>query len=159
MTITITPMAPGPGAPAVHGNVYRFRVTDQSGRDLAPAGGSSFTVVLREPPNVVDARMSALAGGTWQDLPTQSGGLSGIVSANVDHLGDFAITGTTAAGLSGIATPLLALAAIVGIGSVLVLAFVARGSRKSNAPVPVGDRRRSAAGGPNERRRRRGSRR
>jgi hypothetical protein len=169
LTVTVNPMAPDPAASTVRGNVYRFRVTDQSGADLPPSSGASITVVLRVPPNVVDPRISTLVGGTWQELPTQSGGLSGIVSANVTHLGDFAITGTIAAGPSGVETPLLALAAVVGIGSIVVLAVIVRRSRTTSAPPPApdrasspasaSDRRPGARGKPNGRRPRRGSRR
>ena len=136
MTVSITPVAPVANTPGLRGNIYRFRVADQAGHDLATAPGSTVTIVLRAPANVVDPQMiTAQPAGGWSAVAGQAAS-GGFVDANVTRLGEFGLSGSLATA-SAASAPLIAVAAIVVLAAIGGLALVVwwRRSRPTSAPV------------------------
>lgn len=98
---SITPVKPpGPVTDGqLSGNVYRFRLTNQAGVDLALHPGTTITLVLRAPNNVANGTIYRWEGTGWARLKTDTGGLIDLYAANVDQLGQFAVV------VSGSVTP------------------------------------------------------
>jgi hypothetical protein len=75
------------------GNAYRIAVTDHAGASVPLAAGSSPTLVLRAPQQTSEVAIVRLVGGSWQQMPTQTGGQPDVYLTNVEALGDYAIRG------------------------------------------------------------------
>jgi len=132
----ITPVDPAsqPTDGSIAGNVYRFTVTDQDGRSLAPkACDGCRTLVMRSPEGVTEGAIARLDGQTWTKLQTFQ--TAGIAQANVDAIADFAFLTGSSGGLSGDLEPLV----FGGVALALFFAIVAGlfWYRRRPAPVPI----------------------
>lgn len=117
LRVTITPVAPevAPTVGSIAGNVYRFVVTDQAGKPLAPKlCDGCRSLVLRAPEGGGDVMIQHVKGGAWADAGSLHTGAIGMYQANPDELGDFAlITRTRDAGFDPILVAVLALAVLL----------------------------------------------
>jgi hypothetical protein len=120
LQVTITPVEPPDEGPqgSIAGNVYRVRVTDPAGNDVALAPCDACrTLVMRSPENVTTGSIQRYANGTWTPTVTLHAGLASMYQTNAEALGDFAVV----AGGAGVDTALI----LLGGGIVLILlAFV-----------------------------------
>jgi hypothetical protein len=93
LAVTLEPVeAPSASVPGqIAGNVYRVRIADQSGVELAMQPGLTATVVLRAPVGFTNGSIYQFAGDAWQPVATESGGLPDIYAANVSTFGLFAV--------------------------------------------------------------------
>lgn len=140
LRVSITPV--DPVAPltngTIAGNVYRFAVTDDAGRPLAPKTCDACrTLVLRAPDGATEGRVQHFADGAWSDVATDHYGIAAMYQSNLEFLGDFAVvTGTSGGGPGGGGLdPLL-------FGGIALAAFFAVVAglfwyRRRPPPVPV----------------------
>jgi hypothetical protein len=153
LQISIAPVEAGPPE-GIAGNVYRFSVTDQDGASIPLTTGSAPTLVLRAPPQTTAVAIVRLVAGSWQELPTQSGGQPDVYLTNVDGLGDFAIRAVVPSAGTGFDPWLLvlvALLAVLAFGLVTMVLAVFR----PRTPTPAGQRVVSRSRAPRRRRGRR----
>ncbi len=141
LKVSIDPVAPPANASGgqVAGNVYRFRVTDQSGADLALVPGQTITLAMRGPAGIAaDAAIARLVDGTWQALQTSPSGLQDLFLADATAFGDFAMLGALPPAPSGF-DPSFLILGLVGAGFIALLGLRYRGT-------PRGDTRASSKG-------------
>jgi len=112
----VDPVAP-PTNGTIAGNVYRFAVTDDAGRPLAPKTCDGCrTLVLRAPDGVTEGRVQHFADGLWTDVVTDHA-VASMYQSNLNALGDFAVV-TSGTGPNGGLDPLL-------FGGIALVAFFA----------------------------------
>lgn len=136
--VTIDPVAPPANASGgtVAGNVYRIRVTDQSGAALPLLPGQTITLAMRGPGGIsADAVIARLVDGTWKSLATSPSGLQDLFLANATAFGDFAVLGKVAATPSGF-DPQLLIVALVGAGFIALLGLRYGGTRGPRSGSP-----------------------
>jgi hypothetical protein len=127
--VTIDPVAPPANATGgtVAGNVYRIRLTDQSGAALALVPGQTITLAMRGPTGIAaDAVIARLVDGAWQGLQTSPSGLQDLFLANATAFGDFAMLGAIPPPPSGF-DPQLLILALIGAGFVALVGLRYRG--------------------------------
>ena len=164
LQVSVAPIQP-PAVPAggqIAGNVYRFRITDESGAAVAikPCDGC-ISLVMRSPEDIGPARLQRFAGGAWSDVDTVHAGIVGMYATNPTVLGDYAVvTGGSGAnagdgdgdagGESGLATALIVAggsAVIVVLAVVAVLVLRGRSApRAPDAPRAVPSKRKDRPG-------------
>ena len=94
LNIAITPVDPTvqPSSGSIAGNVYRFAVTDQTGKPLVTKPCDSCrSLVLRAPEDVTEGTVAHLVNGAWVGVATFHAGTVAMFQANADTLGDFAV--------------------------------------------------------------------
>jgi hypothetical protein len=117
--VSIAPVEPEeiPAEGVIAGNVYRFAVTDQTGRALVPKRCDRCrTLVLRAPPEVTAGTIAYLDNGTWTNIGTFHAGGVAMYQASVDALGDYAVIASALPGSGGfdpIIVAVLALAVLL----------------------------------------------
>jgi hypothetical protein len=93
LALSIQPVQPVSQPPGwtIVGNVYRISVVSQGGMPATGRVGDDVTVVLRGPPSATMGVIERYANGSWQEQPTDSGGLPAMFVTSVTYFGDFAV--------------------------------------------------------------------
>jgi hypothetical protein len=93
LALSIQPVQPVSQPPGwtIAGNVYRISVVNQGGASATGKVGGDVTVVLRGPPSATMGVIERYANGSWQEQPTDSGGLPAMFVTSVTYFGDFAV--------------------------------------------------------------------
>jgi hypothetical protein len=122
--VSVTPVDPQGTLPAgstIAGNVYRFAVTDQADRRLAPKPCNGCrSLVLRAPDGTENAAIMRFADGAWQSVQTIHAGTVAMYQANPTVLGDYAVVAR--AGGVGDATGEDVMLLVLGGGAALLFA-------------------------------------